>query len=391
MCGGRKAPSSSKIMNYGQIVDKIKYLGFADDLDMDEYTEAIPDKINLAISEITNEVAPIIAYYEFTQDGKNDTLLYYDMDELTKENGESIFIDFDTVPVLWGEHKYIRFNDYEIQGNTLIIDGSIEGNFRVFFKREHPRYTEDTEDDAECLVPLKAHYLIPLLASYYIWLDDDPVKAVYYYNEYEKESAKLLQSSTRTKPRGRIYGTPSWSGTASNYGGGKGDKGEQGEPGPMGPMGPRGEQGPEGPEGKPGPQGETGLQGAKGDAATIQIGKVTTGDPGTEVIITNSGDEHAAKLDITIPKGDKGDAGSLANLLEQGIEFTSSETEENIASGETLPVLFGKLLKHQTTEAAAWSTLISDEVIQAAKDAGIIADGGGIAALNAILLKLIGA
>jgi len=49
---------------------------------------------------------------------------------------------------------------------------------------------------------------------------------------------------------------------------------------------------------------------AKGDAATIEIGTVTTGDPGTDVIITNVGDEHEAVLNITIPRGDVGPAGA---------------------------------------------------------------------------------
>lgn len=190
-------------MNYGELIDRIKYLGFADDIDMGEYEDAIPDKINLAISEITNSVAPIIAKYEFEQDGTEDKLLYYDMEELTKtEDGRKTFIDFDKVPVFYGDKVYTRFNDYEIENNSLIIDGSISGKFRVFYKKEHPKFTVDTPDDAEIEVPLKAHYLIPLLASYYIWLDDDQVKAVYYYNEYEKEAA--LVTSNRNRPRGRI-------------------------------------------------------------------------------------------------------------------------------------------------------------------------------------------
>lgn len=185
-------------MNYGEIVNRIKYLGFADDTDMEEYVDAIPDKINLAIEEITNTIAPVIATYEFSQDGTDDELLYYDMDEISG----GTFLDFDKVPVLWGDKVYTRFNDYEIENNQLIIDGNIKGNFRVFYQKEHPKYTVETLETEACEVPLKAQYLIPLLASYYIWLDDDSVKAAYYYNEYEKESSKVLSKIER--PRGRI-------------------------------------------------------------------------------------------------------------------------------------------------------------------------------------------
>lgn len=39
-------------------------------------------------------------------------------------------------------------------------------------------------------------------------------------------------------------------------------------------------------------------------AATVEVGTVTTGEPGTEASVTNSGTENAAVLDFTIPRGD---------------------------------------------------------------------------------------
>ncbi len=55
----------------------------------------------------------------------------------------------------------------------------------------------------------------------------------------------------------------------------------------------------------PGPQGE------KGDAATIAIGKVSTGKPGTSVVVENVGTQYDAELNITIPQGEKGEQGSV--------------------------------------------------------------------------------
>lgn len=46
-----------------------------------------------------------------------------------------------------------------------------------------------------------------------------------------------------------------------------------------------------------------------GTAATIEIGTVTTGAPGTDVIVTNVGTSAEAVLDITIPRGATGAAG----------------------------------------------------------------------------------
>ena len=44
--------------------------------------------------------------------------------------------------------------------------------------------------------------------------------------------------------------------------------------------------------------------GSAGLAATIQVGDVATGDPGSPVTIQNSGDEHAAIFDFSIPRGE---------------------------------------------------------------------------------------
>ena len=59
-------------------------------------------------------------------------------------------------------------------------------------------------------------------------------------------------------------------------------------------------------QGPPGPQGPKGDTGA---AATVTVGTVTTGEPGTDAIVTNIGTENAAVLDFTIPKGDTGATG----------------------------------------------------------------------------------
>ena len=54
-----------------------------------------------------------------------------------------------------------------------------------------------------------------------------------------------------------------------------------------------------------------GSQGVQGEAATIEIGKVSTGAPGTPVIVENVGTPNNAILNFTIPLGDKGEQGSV--------------------------------------------------------------------------------
>lgn len=66
---------------------------------------------------------------------------------------------------------------------------------------------------------------------------------------------------------------------------------------------PRGQIGPTGPSGADGRDGKDGVPGA---AATIQVGAVTTGEPGTQAQVVNVGTDNDAVLQFTIPQGRPG-------------------------------------------------------------------------------------
>ena len=115
-----------------------------------------------------------------------------------------------------------------------------------------------------------------------------------------------------------------------------GEQGPQGEQGSTGATGPQGPEGPQGPKGPQGATGATGATGADGQAATISVGTVTTGEPGTDASVTNSGTSSAAVLDFTIPRGQRGLAatirvgntvtgapGSAASVTNSGSEMTA--------------------------------------------------------------------
>lgn len=106
--------------------------------------------------------------------------------------------------------------------------------------------------------------------------------------------------------------------TTNGIQGPQGPQGEQGPQGPAGPAGatgatgPAGAQGAQGPKGDKGDTGEQGPQGPAGQAATIQVGTVTTGDPGTNARVTNSGTSSEAVFDFVIPRGQDGSGGGGA-------------------------------------------------------------------------------
>ena len=100
-------------------------------------------------------------------------------------------------------------------------------------------------------------------------------------------------------------------------------KGSQGDIGIRGPQGAAGKNGIDGTvtfdeltEAQ-----QAALKGPVGDAATIALGTYATGEPGTEVVITNTGTPGAAVFNFVIPrgstgpKGDKGDTGKGLTIL----------------------------------------------------------------------------
>ena len=78
---------------------------------------------------------------------------------------------------------------------------------------------------------------------------------------------------------------------------------------------PKGDKGDTGDVGSTGPQGQVG---ATGSAATIAVGSTSTGNPGTNASVTNSGSSSAATFDFTIPRGDTGASGSDGKTVLNG-------------------------------------------------------------------------
>ena len=77
-----------------------------------------------------------------------------------------------------------------------------------------------------------------------------------------------------------------------------------------GPQGDKGDPGAKGEKGDNGADGAQGVQGEAGMAATISVGIVSTGEPGTQASVTNAGTDSTAVLNFVIPRGEKGETGS---------------------------------------------------------------------------------
>lgn len=174
----------------------------------------------------------------------------------------------------------------------------------------------------------------------------------------------------------------------------KGPKGDKGERGLQGTQGPQGLQGIEGPQGKTGASGPKGATGARG--SVWYSGTVITGTNATGTIFENSGIASALVNDMylntstgavykcvtagaaTVAKwayvgsirGATGPAGAVdANTK---ISFTPAATRDNVASGESIKTIFGKIAKWYTDFKAAFSTIVNNGTTTVA---GTVLDG----------------
>lgn len=135
--------------------------------------------------------------------------------------------------------------------------------------------------------------------------------------------------------------------TTDGIQGPQGPQGEQGPQGPAGPAGATGATGPAGPQGEQGPQGEKGApgeqgpEGPTGQAATIQVGTVTTGEPGTNAQVTNSGTSSEAVFDFVIPRGRDGGGGGGDYTAGNGIEIQKSTISLKVSSDSRNTLGFG--------------------------------------------------
>ena len=189
-------------MDLSGIRHNLTSLGFAEESDYYEF-EALGytyDCINRAIATIQS-IFPQIAKYEFELDDSDTGTLYIDM---TDREG---FLSLAETPVLFevnGSEVFRKFGDYQVEmGHTIVINAdAYAGSLRIYYNKACTEIDATTPDSFVPELPKKVHHLIPLLAAYYLWLDDDQVKATQYYNMYETELSMLLQKEQR--PRMRI-------------------------------------------------------------------------------------------------------------------------------------------------------------------------------------------
>ena len=93
------------------------------------------------------------------------------------------------------------------------------------------------------------------------------------------------------------------------------------------------------------------LVGPRGLRSTIEVGEVRSGNPGTQPVIENVGDEHDAVFDFTIPQGQRGAA---ATIRVGTTEMVGTDEEPEVTnSGTSSDAVFNFKIPRGQAEATA--------------------------------------
>lgn len=105
--------------------------------------------------------------------------------------------------------------------------------------------------------------------------------------------------------------------------------------------------------GPQGVQGDPGEQGVQGEAATIEVGTVSTTAYGNPAQVTNSGTAEEAVLDFVIPAGRPGEETTSMSALTLDTITAQTAAFPVPAVGERGAVVFGKIIKFFTDTVAS--------------------------------------
>ena len=182
---------------WGEIKSEIINLGYEQPGAYAENPQSCIEAVNRAMTIIAAFVRPVLGHYviDLEDTGAEQR---FDIRALTAQDGEPVFLGYaDHYPVALRNPR--RAADYLLDNDdALLLQPGQSGPVDVWFRRAPRRVTDQTPDGYELEFEADAAELIPLLASFYLWQDEDERKAVRYRDDYEDPEAQLLASRAGT-------------------------------------------------------------------------------------------------------------------------------------------------------------------------------------------------
>lgn len=143
---------------------------------------------NIAVygEKYSTELADIPAYRRYVR---------YDFKALTAVDGVPVFIDF-LDKVQEGDDSYLSIKDFQTEKrHVLVLDGLEKAEYTIFYRKNFVPFTSSRSDAYEVELDYDKEHLLPLLAAWYVWADDEPTKAAKCKNDYEDYAESLLKEA----------------------------------------------------------------------------------------------------------------------------------------------------------------------------------------------------
>lgn len=123
---------------------------------------------------------------------ESNALIQYDMSKLVPD-----FQRFGSPPLIIHQGNIVLGSAYTIVGNRLALAQSGFGAYEIEYvaKPQQISYNSEISDSVQIELDEDLAALLPVLVASYIWLDDEPEKAQYYYNMYAQRAAELSRAT----------------------------------------------------------------------------------------------------------------------------------------------------------------------------------------------------
>jgi len=178
-------------MNFEYVKSEIYNLGFSTPEDVD--TSIVLQAINRAVDTIASTVRPVLALHTIPKE-ENPQLKLFDFAEIAQEEGNT-FLGFGDIFELTGD-GYLPVSNHSVISRHL-LQLVTDKERLVWYKKRYTPVTLDTAPDFEFELDEDLHVLIPLLAAFYVWQDDEERKADKMYNDYEVKRNDIVARENR--------------------------------------------------------------------------------------------------------------------------------------------------------------------------------------------------
>ena len=132
----------------------------------------------------------------------------YDMKLLTDD-----YLAFSSPPIVEDKSYKRLVKGYEIESDTLLLPYEERGAYRVAYKRKPKQIVISRDlpanDSTEIDLDEELCTLLPILTASYIWLEDEPDRAMYYKSLYNERVSEIIAFKRSYAPT-RAINTNGW-------------------------------------------------------------------------------------------------------------------------------------------------------------------------------------